>query len=65
MLEFQGIESARRLFAAVVFGPGRTYRVVPTHANGQPAVGAARDGIRTARSVVDGHPHDPAVDPWR
>ncbi|WP_225844755.1 sigma-70 family RNA polymerase sigma factor [Streptomyces sp. HPF1205] len=39
MLEYRGIESARRLFAAVVFRPGRTYRVVPTRANGQPAFG--------------------------
>ncbi|WP_198347312.1 sigma-70 family RNA polymerase sigma factor [Nocardia terrae] len=39
MLEYHGIESARRLFAAVVFRPGRTYRVVPTRANGQHAFG--------------------------
>ena len=39
MVEYRGIESARRLFAAVSFRPGRTYRVVPTRANGQPAVG--------------------------
>ena len=39
MLEYRGIESARRLYAAVTFGPGRTYRVVPTRANGQPALG--------------------------
>ncbi|WP_331744365.1 sigma-70 family RNA polymerase sigma factor (plasmid) [Streptomyces sp. NBC_01136] len=39
MLEYRGIESAQRLFAAVVFRPGRTYRVVPTRANGQPAFG--------------------------
>jgi len=39
MLEYHGVESARRLFAAVVFRPGRTYRVVPTRANGQPAFG--------------------------
>ena len=39
MLEYRGIESARRLFAAVVFRPGRTYRVIPTRANGQPAFG--------------------------
>src|SRR5690242_1514206 len=36
MLEFHGIEAAQRLFAAVVFRPGRTYRVVPTRANAQP-----------------------------
>jgi RNA polymerase sigma-70 factor (ECF subfamily) len=39
MLEYRGIESAQRLFAAVVFRPGRTYRVIPTRANGQPAFG--------------------------
>ncbi len=39
MLEFRGIESAQRVFAAVVFSPGRTYRAVPTRANGQPALG--------------------------
>jgi len=39
MLEYRGIESAQRLLAAVTFRPGRTYRVVPTRANGQPAVG--------------------------
>ncbi|SEN88522.1 RNA polymerase subunit sigma-70 [Actinacidiphila rubida] len=38
-LEYRGIASARRLFAAVVFRPGRDYRVVPTRANGQPAFG--------------------------
>jgi RNA polymerase sigma-70 factor (ECF subfamily) len=39
MLEYRGIESARRLYAAATFRPGRSYRVVPTRANGQPAVG--------------------------
>jgi RNA polymerase sigma-70 factor (TIGR02960 family) len=39
MLEYRGIESARRVYAAVTFRPGRTYRVVPTRANGQPAFG--------------------------
>ena len=39
MLEYRGIESARRLYAAVTFRPGRSYRVVPTRANGQPAFG--------------------------
>ncbi|GAA0268651.1 RNA polymerase subunit sigma-70 [Actinomadura nitritigenes] len=39
MLEYRGIESARRIFAAVSFRPGRAYRVVPTRANGQPAFG--------------------------
>jgi RNA polymerase sigma-70 factor (ECF subfamily) len=39
MLEYRGIEPARRFFAAATFRPGRTYRVVPTRANGQPAFG--------------------------
>jgi len=39
MLEYRGIESAQRVFAAVIFRPGRAYRVVPTRANGQPAFG--------------------------
>ena len=39
MLEYLGIESAQRVLAAVTFRPGRTYRVVPTRANGQPAFG--------------------------
>ena len=39
MLEYRGIESAQRVLAAVTFRPGRTYRVVPVRANGQPAVG--------------------------
>ncbi len=39
MLEYRGIESARRLYATVTFRPGRAYRVVPTRANGQPAFG--------------------------
>jgi RNA polymerase sigma-70 factor (ECF subfamily) len=39
MLEYRGIGSARGVFAAVIFRPGRTYRVVPTRANGQAALG--------------------------
>jgi RNA polymerase sigma-70 factor (TIGR02960 family) len=39
MLEYRGIESAQRVYAAVTFRPGRTYRVLPTRANGQPAFG--------------------------
>jgi len=39
MLEYRGIESAQRVFAAVTFRPGLTYRVVTTRANGQPAFG--------------------------
>jgi RNA polymerase sigma-70 factor (TIGR02960 family) len=39
LLEYRGIASAQRILAAVTFRPGRTYRVVPTRANGQPAFG--------------------------
>ena len=39
MLEYRGIESAQRVLAAATFRPGRSYRVVPTRANGQPAFG--------------------------
>lgn len=39
MLEFRGIETARRVYAAVIFRPGLAYRVVATRANGQPALG--------------------------
>ncbi len=39
MLEYRGTEPARRVLAAVTFRPGRTYRVIPTRANGQPAFG--------------------------
>ena len=56
MLEYQGIESARRLFTAVVFRPGRAYRVVPTRANGQPAFGLymadPRAGVYRAYSLL-------------
>ncbi|MFL6112856.1 MAG: RNA polymerase subunit sigma-70 [Catenulispora sp.] len=39
MLEYRGIESAQRVLATVAFRSGRTYRAVPTRANGQPAFG--------------------------
>ncbi|GAA1115277.1 RNA polymerase subunit sigma-70 [Kribbella jejuensis] len=38
MLEYRGTDSARRVLAAVTFRPGLTYRVLPTQANGHPAV---------------------------
>jgi RNA polymerase sigma-70 factor (TIGR02960 family) len=38
MLEYRGIETARQFFAAATLRPGRSYRVVPTCANGQPAL---------------------------
>jgi RNA polymerase sigma-70 factor (TIGR02960 family) len=38
-LEYRGIDVAGRFFAAITLRPGRSYRVVPTRANGQPAFG--------------------------
>jgi RNA polymerase sigma-70 factor (ECF subfamily) len=56
MLEYRGIESARRVFAAVSFRPGRDYRVVPTSANGQPAfglyLGDPRAGVHRAYCLL-------------
>ena len=37
-LEYQGRELAGRFFASVAFRQGRRYRMVPTRANGQPAL---------------------------
>jgi RNA polymerase sigma-70 factor (ECF subfamily) len=39
-LEYQGLDLARRFYTTVVFRQGRTYHMVPTRANGQPAFGA-------------------------
>ncbi len=39
MLDYLGIDAARQFFAAATLRPGRSYRVVPTRANGQPAFG--------------------------
>jgi RNA polymerase sigma-70 factor (TIGR02960 family) len=39
-LEYQGRELAARFFTVVAFRQGRTYRLVATRANGQPAFGA-------------------------
>jgi RNA polymerase sigma-70 factor (TIGR02960 family) len=47
-LEYEGRDVVAR-FCALLFGAGRTYSLVPTRANGQPAVGAyvlGPDGIR-------------------
>jgi RNA polymerase sigma-70 factor (ECF subfamily) len=38
MIEYHGIDPARRFFAAATLSPGRAYRVIPTRANGQPAI---------------------------
>jgi RNA polymerase sigma-70 factor (TIGR02960 family) len=39
MLEYQGVDMARRVFTAATLRPGRSYRSVPTRANAQPALG--------------------------
>lgn len=55
-LEYQGRDLAARFFAAVSFRQGRTYRVVPTRANGQPAFGMyvrdQRTGLAHASGVL-------------
>jgi RNA polymerase sigma-70 factor (TIGR02960 family) len=55
-LEYQGREPARRFFSIVSFRPGRTFRIVPTRANGQPALAAyIRDpqtGLYHANGIV-------------
>jgi RNA polymerase sigma-70 factor, ECF subfamily len=38
-LEYYGVEHAARFFAAITFREGRTFRVIETRANGQPAFG--------------------------
>jgi RNA polymerase sigma-70 factor, ECF subfamily len=38
-LEYQGLELTARFFQIVVFRDGRRFKVLPTHANGQPALG--------------------------
>ncbi len=44
-MEYQGRELAGRFFRSLSFRPGRTFRIVPTRANGQPALAAyVRDG---------------------
>jgi RNA polymerase sigma-70 factor (ECF subfamily) len=46
--EYEGRDAAGRFFTPI-FGSGRTFHLVPTRANGQPAFGAyvsAPDGIR-------------------
>lgn len=46
--EYQGLEPATRFFASI-FGSGRKFALVPTRANGQPALGAyvrGADGVR-------------------
>ena len=48
-LEYQGREQVRRWFRTIVFREGRTFRLVPTRANGQPAFGVYVSSPRTGR----------------
>jgi hypothetical protein len=48
-LRYQGRELAARFWAATAFRPGRSARLVPTRANGQPAFGLY---IRDPRASV-------------
>lgn len=43
-LQYQGLAVATRFHAAVTFREGRTYRLIPTRANGQPAFGVYTTG---------------------
>ena len=55
-LEYHGVEQAARFLAAITFRDGRTYRLVETRANGQPAFGTyvrdPRGGPLHATSLV-------------
>jgi RNA polymerase sigma-70 factor (ECF subfamily) len=55
-LEYQGRDLAARFFAAVAFRPGRSWRVVATRANRQPALGVyvadQHSGIWHANGLV-------------
>jgi len=55
-LEYYGVEPAARFLAAVTFRDGRTYRLLETRANGQPAFGTyvrdPRGGKLHATSLV-------------
>jgi hypothetical protein len=55
-LEYQGRQPARRFFSIVSFRPGRTFRIVATRANRQPALAAyIRDpqtGLFHANGIV-------------
>ena len=54
--EYQGKELTAQFFRAVAFRPGRRFRVVPTRANGQPALGFYEvdpvTGISHANGVI-------------
>jgi RNA polymerase sigma-70 factor (ECF subfamily) len=55
-LRYQGREVAARFMAATAFRPGRSARLVPTRANGQPAFGLyirdPRSGVAHANGLI-------------
>ncbi len=53
-LEYQGRELVRRFFATVAFRPGRSYRLIPARANGQPAFGVYVRDPRTGAAHANG-----------
>ena len=50
-MQYQGRDLAARFWAATAFRPGRSARLVPTRANGQPAFGLY---IREPKALVVG-----------
>jgi hypothetical protein len=60
-LEYPGRDLIARFLAAISFRDGRTYRLVPTRANGQLAFGAylreARPDAAQAKQSAGAHPH--------
>jgi RNA polymerase sigma-70 factor (TIGR02960 family) len=49
--EYEGLEPASRFFGSI-FGSGRTFDLMPTRSNGQPALGAyVRDSLGTSHGV--------------
>jgi RNA polymerase sigma-70 factor, ECF subfamily len=53
-LEYQGRDLAARFLAAVAFRSGRTYRLLPTRANGQLAFGAYVQPSQTGATQANG-----------
>jgi RNA polymerase sigma-70 factor (ECF subfamily) len=52
--EYQGRDLVARFLRAVVFPPGRRYRLVPVRANGQPAFGVYLPDPRTGAAHANG-----------
>ena len=53
-LEYQGRYLITRFLAAIAFRDGRTYRLIPTRANGQLAFGAYLREARAAETQANG-----------